>query len=353
MHKEFADWYRAVELEAKEDILQKRWTTIERIIEEIDDAKGLDLVRVFLGLKPRAEGFINWLVEAFKTDDATFPMKNNAAELRVLAGTLCIAGLENGDQSPELSEAIALAMVSSSPKAKREKMDLKDLITAAEEFLLRQSKNYRAAMESKRDGSLGTAIAALNKACTGNNTVQIIEKPLAAFTEKVGKEFDALAEANDVLKEETNILWWLLGGFSDDMGKPFSAVDAACLTLVAAEELAQRVVVLPGPLASKAFLSAAIRQASGSKEFSLADAIEKTPKTWRQGRFATDKEAVLDLCPVLSCIKKSLEGNKSQWQAQAAKGARIPLKEKLNSLEIATQYYTENLFLRALHRLNG
>lgn len=353
MHKDFADWYRAVELEPQAVALEKRWATVDRLTEVVDSGRGLDLVRFFVGLKPRAEDFSAWFPEEFKTEDPAFQMKNNAAELQVLAGALCIAGLHSDAQDGDLSDAIALALVASTPKAKREKFELCDIISAGQDFLLNRSKTIRAAAMVASSEELRAASTALKKVCTGNNTVGHMEKPFAVYIDKVEDKLQALSRQHNVLTEETNILWWLMGGFSEDLDRPFTEVDAGCMAMVAPKELSDRVVLLPGPISARAFLSAAIRQSSDCKEVSLAEAIEKTPKIWRQARFTNGQDAVLDLCPALLCLKKSLEGSKSQWQSQATRGSRFPLKEKFAPVEIAHQVYTEYLLLRAVQCLNG
>ena len=49
MHKDFADWYRLVDLEPKGETLEKRWQAIEQFCESVNAAQALELIRLFYG----------------------------------------------------------------------------------------------------------------------------------------------------------------------------------------------------------------------------------------------------------------------------------------------------------------
>ena len=145
-------------------------------------------------------------------------------------------------------------------------------------------------------------------------------------------------------------LWWLLGGHSHDLKKSFGSLDVGCVAVIAPKELAERILILPGPRAVQAFLAQAIQQSNKPRELSLAEAIDKTPKAWREAQFGPNGKVdeVLDLCPSLLMMKKSLDGSKrDQWSTQAAKAAAIPIKDKLSPVEISLQLLKEHLLLRA------
>ncbi|MDP3543529.1 MAG: GTPase-associated system all-helical protein GASH [Elusimicrobiota bacterium] len=351
MHNDFADWYRAVSLEPQDEVLKKRWAAVEKLFSTIDKPRGLDVARLFLGLQPKAADFAAWFADPFKTEDAGFPMKGNSAELRVLAGAVCIGGMDSSDQDLDISIAIALALVAGSYMGKRRGLVLKDVITAAREFLSQQSLRTRAKSSNDRVAGLVKAIGAVKLKCKGANTIGFMEQEFGAFADNIGDTVGALTKANTILQEETNILWWLLGGHSHDLRKPFGALDAGCVAIVAPKELADRVLILPGPRAIQAFLAQALQQSDRPRELSLAEAIEKTPKAWREARFgaAGNLDEVLDLCPSLLMMKKSLDGSKRDtWSAQAAKASAINVKDKLAPVEMSIQVFTENLLLRAL-----
>lgn len=350
MHKDFADWYRGVSLEPQADVLEKRWAAVEKLIPTVDKARGLDLARLFLGLQPKAADFTTWFTDAFKAEDAAFPMKGNAAELRVLAGAVCIGGIDGEDSDLDVSITVALALVAGSYMGKRRGLALKDVLTAAQQFLVRRSSMSRSKLGDDQVSSLRKAIKAAKQMCKGANTLGYMEQQFGSFADEVGGSIEALAEANIVLQEETNILWWLLGGHSHDLRKPFGSIDAGCVAIIAPKELADRVLVLPGPGSVQAFLAQALQQSDKPRELSLAEAIEKTPKAWRQTHFGDNGrlDLILDLCPSLLMMRKSLEGSKrDQWSSQAAKSAAIPIKDKLSPVELSLQMFKENLLLRA------
>src|SRR5471032_2977151 len=86
MHRDFADWYRRVHIEPKEEVLEKRWEAIAAFHKKARPSDLCEAARVFYGLPPKHEEFLPIYRYEFKTADAAFPMRDNDAELQVLAG---------------------------------------------------------------------------------------------------------------------------------------------------------------------------------------------------------------------------------------------------------------------------
>ena len=109
MHKDFADWYRLVDLQPKGETIEKRWQAIEQFCESVNAAQALELIRLFYGRSAKDHGFLGTFRSPFKTVDGTFPMRDNAAELQVLAGATTVQILE--DDRYELADVVALGIV--------------------------------------------------------------------------------------------------------------------------------------------------------------------------------------------------------------------------------------------------
>src|SRR5262249_6592381 len=86
MHPDFADWYRRIEIDPKADELQKRWQAIEAFHQKATATDLADATRVFFGMAPGSQGFLAKYRTEFKATDDAFPMRDNDAELQVLAG---------------------------------------------------------------------------------------------------------------------------------------------------------------------------------------------------------------------------------------------------------------------------
>ena len=55
MHKLFGEWYRVAGIEPRGEDLPKRWVGVEAASKDLDIAKSLDVVRIFLGMNASLE----------------------------------------------------------------------------------------------------------------------------------------------------------------------------------------------------------------------------------------------------------------------------------------------------------
>jgi hypothetical protein len=108
----------------------------------------------------------------------------------------------------------------------------------------------------------------------------------------------ALAEE----REQTDILWWLISGWSFSSDKKFSELDAGLLSLLAGLEMASLVRRPPGPPVVDAFLHQVLilGNASPDAEFDgeliAGDIIEDLlPVLWDQA---------IDFCPAIASLRK-------------------------------------------------
>ncbi|MDX6768770.1 MAG: GTPase-associated system all-helical protein GASH [Elusimicrobiota bacterium] len=348
MHKHFADWYRIAVPDPRQETLQLRWSSIEKIAASLDKAKGLEVVRIFLGLPTKDAAFADSFADFFKKDDAAFPLKNNKAELQVLAGSVIWECFDGPKPPQSIAICMALAVDAATFTSRKIKIPVPDIVTLAKEHLSAQSV---AAHETDPVdiSEIGTTRTALGPACKTNSAIQL-EKPLDAYSKAVSDTLTTLIERNRALQEETNILWWLFGGHSNSLGRAFKEMDIAVAAIIAPVELTSLVNILPGPLSSRAIFSNLLRNVNKSRPaISIAEAIEAVAKDWKEKLFeGTHIEGALDLCPVMHAMKKSLDTSKKQWRAAAEKASQTPVAGKIAPLELSKQLFSEHLLLKSL-----
>ena len=101
-----------------------------------------------------------------------------------------------------------------------------------------------------------------------------------------------------IQREETDILWWLIGAFSNDLQSPFSSLPSDVAAVIAGKELADHVSHYPGPLSAVHILRRVILS-SGDQvaEASLKEMVARTPMSWRQRLAQETVEESLSYCP--------------------------------------------------------
>jgi hypothetical protein len=362
MHQDFADWYRRVHIEPKEEDLGKRWEAIEAFHEKAKPSDLCDATRVFFGLPPKSEDFLQKYRDVFKATDSAFPMRDNDAEIRVLAGATLANHFTESDKWASLA---ALALVCGSCEGNR-KAPVPEIVELARRDLRKRSSCLRAAKKktalpasdlSDKVANLKTTIAN-----AGANT-QAIQGPLMDVLQPLIKGVASVAawareveRMEELHREESDILWWLFGEYSRDLNVPFSELKAPSGCLIGAKEIADLTRVLPGPFGTEAYLHKMLSLAHPelTSTVLLSDAVLGCSVEW-QKQFAAlaGLDYAADLCPAHLAAQKSVEagGKKTAWHApfQTASGLKATMKMK--PLDMALQAYRERLLMVVIELL--
>ena len=86
MHKDFATWYKTVDVEESADRLAKRWIGVEEIVKQASSEVIEALLAIAQGRNSIAgEGFVADVRVKFTDADSYFDQSGNDAEMRVLS----------------------------------------------------------------------------------------------------------------------------------------------------------------------------------------------------------------------------------------------------------------------------
>lgn len=168
-------------------------------------------------------------------------------------------------------------------------------------------------------------VAAIERVVAGqNNVVEILHRQISLD------------------EEELQMLWWLLGGYSRSLDKPFSEIDSIIKPWALAHELGNMTAVSPGPVSIRAMLS---RAGIGKEQLKFADAINAVAIDWAKS--ASDSKLV---SPVTTPIHFALEqraelGSTDTWQVGWSGLTGLSADICLPSILLAELFYREHLFL--------
>src|SRR5947208_3461356 len=101
----FSDWYHSTGVDVSDDELKKRWLGVEQFVENLQIDQALNLVRLFDGAISEENDFKQQFGLAIQGADATFRVRNNDHELRILAGAALADTL--GGESSSVNDASA------------------------------------------------------------------------------------------------------------------------------------------------------------------------------------------------------------------------------------------------------
>lgn len=351
MDPRFADWYRDASIDPKAETLGLRSNGVDVFLKELNDSHIPELVRMFYGIPGKHSDFEPLFRSFFKSQDETFPTRDNDLEMRVLAGTAI--ALQFSSHPSKQTDKLALLMVSASF---RNVAIVKEILVLAQVYLRDRSAMLREmqveAQEPQTDAT--GLIQTLIEHANSNNM-----KAGADSLKKILELYNSRSETHQILiqrltaqielrEEECNILWWLFGEHSLTDDKHFSvwALPAACI--IGPVELASLTKQIPGPLAARAVLAKLLRLADPSFKptTSIQTAVSACDLEWRK-TYLKPHDSVVDLCPISAAISYSTEYQ--DW-GSFQRSAGIDVTKDFRSLDLAEQMYREALIAKLYAR---
>ncbi len=184
------------------------------------------------------------------------------------------------------------------------------------------------------------------------NVLTKLSHDLSVTLQSATEAIQFLQHSIHVQYEELNFLWWLQTQFSRDLGGQFREVGYVAGTVIFAMELADLTKIVPGPDAVLGVLSQALQAAgapSSAAQLTLAEAINATPRSWREGVASRHKLRDLgEICPVLLALHKSLETDEPDaWLPVYRKVCGSLAERPIPILTTSFQIYRERLLLHA------
>lgn len=339
MNSDFSEWYRMAGMEPNADCLPKRWAAIDEYSPKAGDV--VSLAKLFYKIGKPEESFLAAFQSEFQKADPTFKMRNNEQELSVLAGAKLVDVI---NRSKDLADLGALSLVCGAAANLRVAPSVRVIPEIAASHLMKGTTE-RSAVDSK------TAETDINRELL--MALDAGEAPLPALAKQLRKSDRELA----IVREESNMLWWLFSEFSRDEKRRWTDFSVPAAAMMAGKELADLTRVIPGPASARAFLDRVIRcvKAKPPASVLVTDAVNAVTIEWRQ-KYVDEKRCpteLEDLMPLSHGIKLSLSSpNNNEWFPSFISRTQIPATAKLVPNVLADQMFLESLLCRSWKQSN-
>lgn len=350
----FADHYKAAGLTPGSEIIRLRQIPFDKLRKEIDIDKALNLTRLYFGLA--VPDGTDWFREAFAETDASFSMIDNEREASVLSVCLLSAALADGKIFAGLAPVVVAVCGNRVP------LVFPEFIEDARHALSSHSVSVRQQIaaevtaiklpgKSKVSASVDALLAAPDWPKNGEAIKLASSEALDATKNLANQVFTVvspLVKQMRDLREEVNMLWWYIGGWSRALDKPFAGLDVGLAALMAGIDLANLAEGESGPVAAPAILQRLVidSRVAENKKISLKSAVEALPAdAFSRLEIPESISNVSDLCPVLAALVKANEIGKGDWYAAFKKASGLDAGTKFLPIELAMQVYRESLLL--------
>lgn len=366
MHDHFSDWLAESGIGLLERPLVQWWEGLSEYCASSNRERLLALLRFACSADAADDLVPSGFREAIKNKDAGLAMRGNTFLVLQLARAAVRSLFDPEDGDPDLATAAALGLVSGSfgqavGRTHKEHLEAAQRYLVARADELRDPDEQRAPTATSGDEAIKEINAAL-KDIAGSGDLDKLKPSLAKLFEltrlsslpSLIQNVDVLASRLRLREEELNILWWLFGESSRDIGKPFAAISPGVAAVLASSELADLTVFPPGPRSFQAVLDRVLRltaEGGPRAKAKIATIVHDLDPSWRNRAAARLRSlgGASALCPVHLMIAKATEAaTPADWPALVRASCTVAPDLEIDARALAAQVYEERMFVHSL-----
>lgn len=349
MHPNFADWYRPATFGQNRETFDLRWQGVEATINGLNLQIAMELVRLAFGRPSVSTKDVDTFRQHFKAVDPTFLTTENDLEVQALAGSvlalLCI------DKKYGRSEVPLSILTASACKTRAPKLEF-DLMGMAIERLRLDGihARNRPAMSELKEFSFKkdftetiAALAASPDFPTAAEALKQIgvniEHLLSDVQNNINNESALQRKILTIQDEELQMLWWMVGGWSQMWDTAFGNLDSQARPILLAKEAADMTEIFSESPGLKAiFCRVGIDE---STKLTIPDAVNACGVE-HLTTLAPKSTPCSTIFPMHSAIFRALEtGADRTWIAAWSKTSGIDEETPVVPLELALQFHRE------------
>jgi len=318
----------------------------------------IDAVRAYFGLPMQHD--TGWLSDPILAADEAFSMVANKNEIAILAMALIAHQIrEEDDQFTALVFLVANAFGHRKAGVYPQFVEIikaaaSDLTTSTRREL--DMKQIRVKALSKELGGSEEDLVPQNDFPTINRILKEVNidghEMVKHLAQQMNTALSPMRSEVARLREETDMLWWLVGGESRLVDGAYADMKTGRAAFLIGSELAELSRTLLGPKAGTFLINKALHEGRTDKTSKIKiEAIPKlfTPKELSDVTPNSTISDVRDLCSVSNAISRASEvGSQTAWKKMYGDDGSLPETAAFSPSELANQSFREFLLLNAL-----
>lgn len=346
----FADRYAQSALSPSAQIITSRQDSANRIIENATTSNVLDLAAAYYG-SPDVN--LSWFRDEFAKEDASFSLVNNEREMKVLAALILEQLIDR-----EEPEAI-LGIVVGNVMGQRPPSDADWLLHSAKTALGRLSvanrkpEVVRTEVTSTINPKLKEEVTAIAEGDWAG-LLAILAK-MRAETQSSGstvstqatKGLSTLNREVELLREESQILWWLFSGHSKSLHRCFSMLNAPQAAVAGAIDLGLLTTASHfGPVAAPAFLErivASAKKVKGSQSIEFSKVLDGFTSEDLGFLEISSVQLPPRLAPISAAVELAKNMGVGAWHTRYLSQTGLDASMAIDPMALANQLYREYL----------
>lgn len=342
MASRLADWYDVLEIPILPEQLELRQAGLEACVDEaIDDADLVEeLISLFFSAEP-SDDFFKRLANRFQKHDPTFS-ENRKRELSLLAGAILHDIVINHDDEDRfLIQAQFLMYIFLGNYG-----SIKNISDEIANSFIHDTAIYR---EKIIEDETAEAVAKLKISFKSTEDEEInydetaIEKLdaiVSSLNQLIGnysRTKEELENKVNLLRDDTQILWWLLGGYADIRNKKYADLKPEEAAYLAGHGLAKRVTQYPGPYSADVMLKHVLEGCQQTERITIGDFVD--------GIGDDLIEDHSDETPLLTALKMKKEVGIGNWHKPLKTRFGMDITKTYTLVDLAYEIYIEKMYV--------
>jgi hypothetical protein len=351
-----ADLYKSANITLSAQGFTDRETAFVTLGKSLSAQQIVDLVRIYFGIQS-ANTNVEWFSKGFASTDSPFSLADNRREASLLAGSLLLANLAAG--SPFGGVAVAAASIGGKRAPAVDAIDSGTFETSLKNLAVRKQRPRSYATNLK---PLGRSTVTKDKLAAATGFPALADDIYLANEESYSATKTSLGEVQNLLsrlgsdlaeaREEIEMLWWIIGGWSRSLHRSFADIGIPLSAVSAGFDLADLSLTVHGPYAAHAMFARVLatgkkQKESGASIATIGDSV--TADTVKLLNISPKAISHGEICPLTYALLKGSEGGKGAgWHHSFQDTSGIDTALQLTLVEIAMQAMYERLVLRSL-----
>ncbi|MDE4139998.1 GTPase-associated system all-helical protein GASH [Phaeobacter gallaeciensis] len=353
-----ADCYGHAGLSSEAANIAPRLEAFDTISRYVDKDRTIDLVRFYYGLPVTRD--TDWFSAPITDADPTFSMVTNKREVSIIAMAL-LANEIAGEDSALAALAVLVANASGRRKPAVWPQFVEIVSAAAQDLAIsdRRSAPDKQIKIRQPSAELGGAQQDLITAMDPTELNTILKKLNVDSYEmdrflanQVTTALQPLREEIASLREEKDMLWWLIGGHSYRLQQSYASMKKGKAAFMIGLDLAKLCRTGLGPYASEFLIAKALGEGRDGKQEKLK--VEALPKLFGEDElkaiaYSSEIEELRDLCFLNNAINRANDlGLPNGWKKKYGGDGSLSDSSSFETEEIALQSFREALLLQIL-----
>ncbi len=337
----FYDWYKTLPINIDEETGNKRIEAIDIILENDDEGFWFDLLNLYFKVKPVSKENKGIFVNEFHEKDATFPLSKNDNIIQTLAG-ICLCILFD-EQTSQLNDKLSYAILNSN-FYNQLKLNTKIPVTEyAVEYLKRDGDRVKKEADSSDVEDLeileelDIELTTTNRALAPAETLSII------------KSINTLHTSNLLLREELDVLWWLMGEFSINGSEYFNKLGLQSMIFLGAKDLSELTLISQSLKSSISFLKKTLYLSNNGKNIDSKTSIVEAAKSLTESQFdlITNVDNISIYTPCLNILNKlKIQKITDDSISTICGNVGFDISKTISPIELSKQLYEEYIYLK-------